>query len=238
MEIAETTNVSSDDVDAVAATVVLLRDGADGPEVLLLERPSDRGSFAGGWVFPGGVVDASDVPDDQTVAAADPELAVAIVAAIRETWEETGLVVPASRLSATACWVPPTGIPKRVRTWFFLAPAPAGDIRLSPDESVGFAWMRPSDALDRHAAGTLRLFPPTWVTLHGLIGHESVDNAVAAARAGDIARFESRFSADRRTIYWAPDVAYADDALAAQSGPRHRLELGAMPWVYWKDPAV
>ena len=37
----------------VAATVVLLRDGAGGLEVLMIERP-DRGSFAGAWVFPGG----------------------------------------------------------------------------------------------------------------------------------------------------------------------------------------
>ena len=49
----------------VAATVVLLRDSPEGPEVLLLERPRHRGSFAGAWVFPGGGVDPEDrLPTD------------------------------------------------------------------------------------------------------------------------------------------------------------------------------
>ena len=52
------------DPDAVpAATVVVLRDGPDGPEVLMLQR--DQGlSFAGGmWVFPGGRIDPEDHPE-------------------------------------------------------------------------------------------------------------------------------------------------------------------------------
>jgi 8-oxo-dGTP pyrophosphatase MutT (NUDIX family) len=54
----------------VAATVVLLRDSAEGPEVLLLERPRHRGSFAGAWVFPGGGVDAEDrIPADAAASA-------------------------------------------------------------------------------------------------------------------------------------------------------------------------
>lgn len=43
----------------VAGTVLLLRDGADGLEVLMIERP-DRGSFAGAWVFPGGKLEPAD----------------------------------------------------------------------------------------------------------------------------------------------------------------------------------
>ena len=43
-----------------AATVVLLRDGRDGPEAYLQRRPAGMG-FAGGlWVFPGGRVDEAD----------------------------------------------------------------------------------------------------------------------------------------------------------------------------------
>ena len=49
----------------VAATVIVLREGATGPEVLMIERP-DRGSFAGAWVFPGGKVEPADrLADDE-----------------------------------------------------------------------------------------------------------------------------------------------------------------------------
>src|SRR5471030_3345676 len=43
-----------------SSTLVLVRDGPGGPEVLLLRR-DDRGDRSGGaWVFPGGLVDRSD----------------------------------------------------------------------------------------------------------------------------------------------------------------------------------
>src|SRR5260221_4220681 len=42
-----------------AATVVLVRDGADGLETLLLRRNS-KIAFGGMWVFPGGRIDESD----------------------------------------------------------------------------------------------------------------------------------------------------------------------------------
>ena len=54
------TRLPADAEHPVAATVVLMRDGVDGVEVLLLERPHHRGSFAGAWVFPGGGVDEED----------------------------------------------------------------------------------------------------------------------------------------------------------------------------------
>ena len=46
-----------------AATVVLVREGADGPEVLLLRRNRATGFVPGAWVFPGGRVDAADGED-------------------------------------------------------------------------------------------------------------------------------------------------------------------------------
>jgi 8-oxo-dGTP pyrophosphatase MutT (NUDIX family) len=94
-----------------AATVVLLRDGADGIEAWLLTRVTQM-VFAGGMtVFPGGRVDESDAAlpitdgDVARIAArfdcAD-DLAHALVgAAARETFEETGvlLTVPPADLS-------------------------------------------------------------------------------------------------------------------------------------------
>jgi len=88
-----------------ASTVILLRDGAEGVEVFLLERVGGM-AFAGGMtVFPGGGVDISDA--DSELAWAGPDArwwaqrfgvderhAQALVcAAARETFEECGVLL-------------------------------------------------------------------------------------------------------------------------------------------------
>ncbi len=47
-----------------AATVVLLRDGTDGMETLML-RKNSKIAFAGMWVFPGGRIDVEDGTDNE-----------------------------------------------------------------------------------------------------------------------------------------------------------------------------
>ena len=218
-----------------AATVVLLREGTDGPEVLLLERPRHRGSFAGAWVFPGGGVDAEDrLPTDAASSAADVDQLAARRAAVREVREETGLEVAPDMLVATALWTPPVSAPKRLRTWFYLTTAPAGPIVLAENEVIDYAWLRPEAALERHASAGLTLIAPTWVTLHGLVGHSSVAEIVARFGQRELAHYETRLGASERgpALFWAGDVAYADDALAEQAGGRNRLEIGGLPWAY------
>ena len=83
-----------------SATVVLLRDAAAGPEVLMLRKNSEI-AFGGMWVFPGGKIDDADR------AAADDELGAAQVAAARETLEETGLTVEPRAFTWFARWTPP-----------------------------------------------------------------------------------------------------------------------------------
>jgi 8-oxo-dGTP pyrophosphatase MutT (NUDIX family) len=214
-------------MDASAATVVLLRDGVAGVEVLLGERPSDRGSFAGAWVFPGGAVDEAD-------AAGDPidSEAAARRAAARETLEEVGLRVEPDELVGFALWSPPEGVPKRMRTRFFAARSPEGELAVAADELVSTEWLRAEEALERHAAGTLTLFPPTWVTLHGLLGAASVDAVLAALAARGEQAFVGRFAEGRRLLFWREDAAFADDALRDAARPRHRLVMERLPWVY------
>ncbi|MEJ3404312.1 NUDIX hydrolase [Rathayibacter sp. YIM 133350] len=212
----------------LAATVVLLRESAQGAEVLLLERV-DRGSFAGAWVFPGGSVDADD---DDGSGDADAALRRA---AVRETHEETGLHLEPHELLPLSRWHPPAEAPKRLLTSFFVAAAPAGAIALNPHEHTAWAWLRPADALAAHGRGTLRLFPPTWVTLHGLAGARTVTEALAALRAGAPAQFATRFGLGGRVVFWEGDVAYGDDALADAPGGRHRLEVGTLPWQYRRE---
>ncbi|MDE3027422.1 MAG: DNA mismatch repair protein MutT [Paracoccaceae bacterium] len=86
-----------------AATVVLVREGAEGPEVLMGQRGAGAAFMPSKFVFPGGAVDAGDaqIPLAAPIGAqcaarlaygVAPELAHALcVAAIREVWEETGL---------------------------------------------------------------------------------------------------------------------------------------------------
>jgi len=96
--------------EAVAsATVVLMREGEGGPEVLLLRRNRATGFVPGAYVFPGGRVDAADGEDALVrrwdgltgdVAAerlglapdADPPAIAYYGAALREAVEETGLL--------------------------------------------------------------------------------------------------------------------------------------------------
>lgn len=216
----------------VAATVVLLRDGEAGVEVLLLERPRDRGSFAGAWVFPGGAVD----PEDSAPGDSDEEQA-ARRAAVRETREETALDVAEEELVAVSVWSPPASSPKRLRTWFYYAAAPEGEPVLEPEEAIGFRWIRPGEALAAQAAGKLSLVPPTWVTLQGLAGAASVAEALRGARSGEVRRYGTRRSASGTMLFWESDVAYADEELVDSAGPRHRLDVSVLPWAYEESQA-
>jgi 8-oxo-dGTP pyrophosphatase MutT (NUDIX family) len=79
-----------------AATVLLLRDGAQGLEVLMTRR-SMKASFApGAYVFPGGGIDALDAQSHAAAARratqSDEQLTQAI-AAIRESFEELGVLL-------------------------------------------------------------------------------------------------------------------------------------------------
>jgi 8-oxo-dGTP pyrophosphatase MutT (NUDIX family) len=86
-----------------AATVVVVRDGADGLEVLLLQR-AERGDFnSGAWVFPGGLVDPGDgaaqapgaglTDEEASRRLSVPSGGLAFYrAAIRECFEEAGLL--------------------------------------------------------------------------------------------------------------------------------------------------
>ena len=211
-----------------AATVILLRDSARGVEVLLLERPHQRGSFAGAWVVPGGRVDPEDAAG---VAPGDAE-AAARQAAVREAREETGLMVAVESLVTVARWTPAGSQPRRFETWFYYAKAPGDPVVLNPAESVDHIWISPGAALDRHALGEFRLAPPTWVNLSALVGVDTAERALARARAAAPEYFASRFHADPRVVIWEGDVSFGAPELVDAEGPRHRLDMNVLPWRY------
>jgi 8-oxo-dGTP pyrophosphatase MutT (NUDIX family) len=72
-----------------AATLIVVREGSQGPpELLMVERAGSMAFAAGAWVFPGGRIDEAD-----RIAGQEAALHPAAVAAIRETLEETAVPV-------------------------------------------------------------------------------------------------------------------------------------------------
>lgn len=149
-----------------AATVVLLRDAAAGPEVLLLRRVRSSGFVPGAYVFPGGRVDADDASpelearlaglDGPTAAArmaldvdAVPPALAYVLASLREAFEETGLLL-ARRRDGT----PPPSAARDTRM------AAARD-RLLADEDA-FASILAE--LDLHLDGAAVAYIAHWIT--------------------------------------------------------------------------
>lgn len=209
----------------VAGTAVVLRDGTHGLEMLLLRRPQS-GSFPGAWVFPGGRVDAADR------VGVTAESDAACNAAVRETHEEAGIRIHG--LAPLSCWTPPAETPVKFRTWFFLARDLNDPVRPNPGEIEEAAWLSAEQIFARHAAGAIVLFPPTWVTVHGLIAHRTVDEAFAAVESIDASpvHFATRMreTAQGRLVLWQGDEDYPDAPGAA--GARHRLMMSDPPWAY------
>lgn len=86
-----------------SSTVVLVRDGEEAPEFCLVRRHS-KATFGGAYVFPGGVVDATDYTIDRQYVDISPDDADRIlnldgeglayyVAAVRELFEESGVLM-------------------------------------------------------------------------------------------------------------------------------------------------
>ncbi len=221
-----------DDDLTPAATVLLLRDGPTGLEVLMLRRNS-KVAFGGMWVFPGGKVD-----DDEQVVG--DSLASARRAAVREVNEETGLVIEPDRLETWSYWVPPSlaslqargNNVRRFSTWFFATPAPDGDVAIDGGEIHEHRWLAPAEAMAIRQAGEIELVPPTWVTLYQLQDHGSVAQAMAWAQANEPEVFRTRpIHKEPVTLAWSGDVAY-DGGRHDDDGPRHRLALHPQGWVY------
>lgn len=221
-------NVSEESEIPTAATVVLVRDSDAGVEVLMLLRP-DKQSFGGAWVFPGGRT------EDQDEQGAVDELSIARRAGARETWEEVGLTLDADDLVELSLWVPPLHLPKRIRTWFFVAEAPDEALTLSAREVVQAQWIRPVDMLALHEAGSAVLYPPTYVTLAELGIAQTARELVDRIAAAPLEKHESRTipAEDGMFFLWGNDSG-ADDVPAAQ---RHRLLVSPTTWRYERGTA-
>ncbi len=189
-----------------AATVLLLRDGAQGLEVLMTRRATTASFAPGAYVFPGGGIDAADALShaQSTRRATQSDLHLTqSIAAIRESFEELGVLLarhadgsyattddiaaldraaPFARqchdrglqlagaeVFMLAHWVTDRDLPRRFDVPFLVARMPEGQEPVA-DESEQFEpiWVRPADALARHAADAFLMVYPTVRTLEKL----------------------------------------------------------------------
>ncbi len=126
-----------------AATVVLVRAGPGGLEVLLTRRPDSMAFAAGLQVFPGGRLDPADASPGLTARASgprdDPDFHLAHrIAAIRETWEEVGVLLADSPVGAPTVPGTTAGRPE------FADIVERFDLRLRTDALVEIArWTTP-----------------------------------------------------------------------------------------------
>ncbi|MBN8981675.1 MAG: NUDIX hydrolase [Rhizobiales bacterium] len=82
----------------IASTVLLLRDGSDGMEIFMVQRNRAIEFASGALVFPGGSIDPNDYEIAETLATNLPnELAAIRVAGVRETFEESGMLLARAR---------------------------------------------------------------------------------------------------------------------------------------------
>jgi 8-oxo-dGTP pyrophosphatase MutT (NUDIX family) len=202
-------------------------------ETLLLRRQQGRDPFAGAWVFPGGAIEDTDGPIDsgQTWPPA------ARRAAVRELQEEAGLALSADRLVPFADWTSPPTMPRRFRTWFFLATAPAGAIQLQHQEVNAYRWMAPRQVLAAHRSQDMTLFPPTWVSLVKLAASRTVSQTLVRHHQRPPEVFRPRMGqwGPCCCFFYEEDAGYAD-LDGDRPGPRHRLVIHPEGWHYERNP--
>ena len=181
----EELNAGSVTVPRVAASVVVMRDSNDGPEVLLVQRNPSARFMGGAWVFPGGAVHEEDGEAART--------------AVRETEEEAGIALQdPSALVPWSRWITPAQVKIRFDTWFFVTRAPDGvEARVDGAECVDARWVRPQDALDAYQRDELLLVFPTIRHLQELAMYESVHQVLETGRRRRIEPIEPRVVLDR-----------------------------------------
>jgi len=242
-----------------AATLLLLRDTAQGVEVLMTRRSMTASFAPGAYVFPGGGIDTADAEahaqSTRRPGQGDAQLTQAI-AAIRESFEELGvllarhadgrhasaedvaaldrqapfaaqcrargLVLASAEVFTLAHWVTDRDLPRRFDVPFLVARMPEGQTPVA-DETEQFepVWVRPLDALARHAAGNFFMIFPTLRTLERLRHYDSAQAVLQACahekplwiscpRAGLLGGQDAR--------YMEHDAPYGELALTSPDG--------------------
>jgi 8-oxo-dGTP pyrophosphatase MutT (NUDIX family) len=183
-----------------AASLILMRASAAGgpPDILFVERAKTLRFGGGACAFPGGRVDPGDVALAALYPALDPVDAAARIAALRETWEEAGVVAAGadsvqddfhaaiaaappdlSAIAPFARWRPPASAPRRFDTRFYVAEAPVGAQAVADGgETARVFWATATEMVARVRDGQAHALFPT---------RRLLDRLALFAGAGDAA---------------------------------------------------
>jgi 8-oxo-dGTP pyrophosphatase MutT (NUDIX family) len=213
-----------------AATVIILRDGKQGPEVLLLKRSQQAGFFPNAWVFPGGRVEEDDsrVPRAGKLLPWDSDIDAVGVAAIRECFEESGiwlgsgtpgpelrhqlnnrtaqlsrdqgLCADLHRLRPWAWWITPAGEPKRYDTRFFLAVVTEREWAGVAADEVETTEARWLRPLDALQTEGVALAPPTFRMLEELATFATCADIWASAPTRHLLPVQPRLVRDENLV--------------------------------------
>jgi 8-oxo-dGTP pyrophosphatase MutT (NUDIX family) len=165
-----------------ACTVIPVRDGENGLELLLVQRNPASRFMGGAWVFPGGAVHEGETEVETAVREAEEEASLKL---------DTGTLVPFSR------WITPRQVKVRFDTHFFVAPTPDdADPRCDGEECVDLRWIGPAEALEAGRRDELSLVFPTIKHLEQLAEFGSVEEVLEHARSRRVQPVEPRVLVD------------------------------------------
>jgi len=154
--------------------------------------------------------------DAQDVAALDRDQPLI------EQCRARGLVLAADQVFVLAHWITDRDLPRRFDVPFLVARMPEGQSPVA-DEAEQFepVWVRPADALARHAGGSFFMIFPTIRTLERLAKFDSVQAVLQACAGGQplwtsCPRAGFLKGADAR--YMEHEMAYGELALVSPDG--------------------
>ncbi len=192
--------------------------GAKQSYEILMTRRSEKASFAPGvYVFPGGVVDPGDSQATEqltfghaAIRESFEELGVLLARRADGQWASQadinamvrqpadgfgaellrhGLTPALDAVSWLCHWTTDRDMPKRFDTRFYIARMPEGQEAIADDaEQFEPTWITPTDALERYAAGTMKMIFPTIRTLERMKEMPTIDAVFASCEKQPIIR--------------------------------------------------
>lgn len=201
-----------------ASSILLVRDGMGGLEVLMIERAKTMKFAPGAFVFPGGKVDPSDTRNWRWQGLTTGRLPYRDfplrVAALRELYEEAGILLtdklPRQSLAVAAGfqhmlrkarvrldiaslvpfahWVTPEPMPRRFDTHFYLAAHNGQNVEHDGNEAISFRWVSPRKILTDWENDRIPLMFPTRLNLMKLARAATVNEALRQARRAPVVR--------------------------------------------------
>ncbi|WP_417461739.1 NUDIX hydrolase [Kordiimonas sp.] len=201
-----------------ASSIMLVRDGMGGVEVLMIERAKTMKFAPGAFVFPGGKVDSADQQNWRwqgitTGRGVFRDFSYR-VAALRELYEEAGVLqidrprrqtlyaglpfadlvrysggkLDIANMVPFAHWVTPEPLPRRFDTHFYLAEHNGQVAQHDGNEAVSLRWVSPRKVLSDWEENKVPLMFPTRLNLMKLARASTAAGAIQQARRSPVVR--------------------------------------------------